>query len=272
MKISLAQIYPTLGDLKKNYQLVEDKIKEAIALKQQLIVFPELALTGYFLKDQVVDLAPAVPAYLEKIKKLSKEIDILIGAIEESADHQFYNAAFYFAQGNLLHRHRKIYLPTYGMFDEKRYFSEGKQLRAFDTSYGRVAVLICEDAWHLSSAYLAALDGAQILYVISSSPLREGVDQYWQELNQIFAAKFNMITVYCNRVGVEDGVTFWGGSEAYNADGSLIGRADLLKQADLQLDIDLNKIRESRVISPLIREERKDLVLKELERIWREES
>lgn len=272
MKIVLAQIYPTLGNLDKNYQLIESRITKAMQKKQDLIIFPELALTGYFLKDQVVDLAAETAKYLEQIKELSKNIDILIGAVEESKDHQFYNSAFYFSSRELKHVHRKIYLPTYGMFDEKRYFSAGSQLRSFETRYGKSAILICEDAWHLSSVYLAALDGAQILYIISSSPLREGTSEYWQDLNKIFASKFNMVTIYCNRVGVEDGVTFWGGSEAYYPDGTLIDRGKLIDEDIINIEVDLNKIRESRITTPLIREERKDIVLKELERIWREEA
>lgn len=270
MKTILAQIYPLLGNLAKNYELITQKITIAVSQRAELIVFPELALTGYFLKDQVIDLAAEAAVYLEKIKALSDNIDILIGAIEETPDHQFYNSAFYFSGKKLVHVHRKIYLPTYGMFDEKRYFSAGGQLRAFETKFGRAAVLICEDAWHLSSIYIAALDGAKILFILSSSPLREGASEYWQELNKIFADKFNIVTIYCNRIGVEDGVTFWGGSESYGADGKLLVRGKMIDEDFINVDIDLSSVRENRIAAPLWREERKDLILKELERIWRE--
>jgi predicted amidohydrolase len=270
MKIRLAQIYPTLGNLNKNTELVKNEIQKALQEKSEVIVFPELALTGYFLKDQVVDLTSETAEKLEEIKKLSTTIDIVIGAIEESPDHMFYNTAFYFSQGELLHSHRKAYLPTYGMFDEKRYFSAGNTIQKFSTKFGNSAMLICEDAWHVSSIYLAALDGATTLYILSSSPYREDIPAYWQSLNQFYAEKFALNIIYCNRVGVEDGVTFWGGSEAYTANGTLIQRAPLFDQAALEITVDHSVARSSRIASPLFKDERPDLVLKELKRIWHE--
>jgi len=269
MKIKICQIYPTLGNLAKNYQ----KIAEIINAEKtaDVLVFPELALTGYFLKDQVVDLAEETAKYLHMIQDLSAERDILIGAIEKTADQKFYNSAFYFSEKKLLHTHRKAYLPTYGMFDEKRYFSAGNQIRTFQTKYGKAVILICEDAWHLSSAYLAALDGAAVIFILSASPYREGIAEYWQNITQAYSKYFDIAVVYANRSGVEDGVSFWGGSEAYQAGGKLIAKAPELKEVFLDVNLDLAELQDQKTHSIFNRDERKDLVLRELNRLWQNE-
>jgi predicted amidohydrolase len=268
MKIALAQIYPTLGNLAANYALLE---KETLAARQngaRLIIFPELALTGYLLKDQVYDLLPLAREYLAKLTELSRGIDLLFGSIEEQ-NSRAYNAAFYLSGGELIHTHRKVYLPTYGMFDEKRYFSAGSQFQTFASVLGQTAILICEDAWHFSSAYLAASAGAENVVIISSSPYRAGIAKQWQNINRSIAENLVVNVFYCNRAGVEDGVTFWGGSAVYTNDGQLLGGAAELKSETLFLDLPEN--REARQQSVFVRDERPEVVLKELSRIWRTE-
>jgi predicted amidohydrolase len=265
MKIALAQIYPTLGDLAANYALLEKEILAAQQNGARLAIFPELALTGYLLKDQVFDLLPEAAEYLQKLKKLSAGIDLLFGSIE-TQDSRAYNAAFYLSGGELRHTHRKVYLPTYGMFDEKRYFSAGSQFRTFPSVLGPTAILICEDAWHFSSAYLAASAGAENIVIISSSPYRAGIPKHWQNINRSIAENLAVNVFYCNRSGVEDGVTFWGGSEVYTNDGQLLSRAAELKTETLFLDLPEN--RGARAQSVFVRDERPEVVLKELSRIW----
>ncbi|GBR75925.1 carbon-nitrogen hydrolase, partial [Candidatus Termititenax persephonae] len=200
MQIVLAQIYPKLGDVAANYQLLSQEILAARNRGAGLIVFPELALTGYFLKDQIQDLSGAAAEELRRLQELSADIDIAVGSIEER-NGRAYNSAFYLRQGQIWHTHRKVYLPTYGMFDEKRYFSAGSRFGVFDTAAGQTALLLCEDAWHFSSAYLAALSGAENLLILSSSPYREGIQAKWQAINQTLAGHFAMNVIYCNRVG-----------------------------------------------------------------------
>ncbi|GBR73049.1 carbon-nitrogen hydrolase [Candidatus Termititenax aidoneus] len=265
MKIALAQIYPTLGNLAANYALLEKEILAARQNGARLIIFPELALTGYLLKDQVFDLLPGADEYLPKLKKLSAGIDIILGSIE-SQNSRAYNAAFYLSGGELVHTHRKVYLPTYGMFDEKRYFSAGSQFQTFASVLGPTAILICEDAWHFSSAYLAASAGAENVVIISSSPYRAGIEKQWQNIQSGIAENLAVNVLYCNRAGVEDGVTFWGGSVVYTDDGQPLGRAAELKPETLLLDLPEN--REARQQSVFVRDERPEVVLKELSRIW----
>src|SRR6185369_9256604 len=156
-----------------NMALVEAAIEKGISEGAQLVVFPELALTGYFLKDLVPDVALGLDApQIQRLKLLSRRISIAIGLVEVTSDYRFFNTALYLEEGEILQVHRKVYLPTYGLFDEQRYLARGEHFRAFDTRFGRVGMLICEDMWHLSAPYILAMDGATTLICLSSSPGR----------------------------------------------------------------------------------------------------
>ena len=179
--IAIAQIDPRLGDVEANLALYERHAREARGAGADLIVFPELSLTGYLLKDMVpnVALRRDAPA-MRRLAELSRGTALLAGFVEETPEFRFYNSAAYFQDGELLHVHRKVYLPTYGLFDEGRYFARGDRIRAFDAKIGRVAVLVCEDMWHPSTVYIATLDGALTVLCPSASPIRgisEDVDQ-----------------------------------------------------------------------------------------------
>src|SRR5262245_14921617 len=161
LRVAIAQINPKLGDLAANLALYEEKIRQGIKERAQFLLFPELSLTGYFLRDTVPSVALTTnSSELKVLKKLSRQLPFVAGLVEESADHRFFNSAIYFENGEVCHVHRKVYLPTYGMFDEQRYFARGDRVRTFDSKFGRLAVLICEDLWHPSTIYLAALQGA----------------------------------------------------------------------------------------------------------------
>lgn len=266
LNIALAQTYPRLGQLQKNTEHISAIVEKTIA---DIVVFPELAGTGYILKDQVQDLSPQATTQLQRICELSQSKDIVFGGLQTTAERT-YNAAYYLSQGQIIHTHRKLYLPTYGMFDEKRYFSEGNQIRAFDTRFGRMAILICEDAWHLSSGYLAALDGTQYLIIISASPYREGIAKTWKDICTMHAQAFALNVIYCNRVGIEDGLTFWGGSMVIGPDGKVLAEAPQLEETVLQIKLDEKKLQQ-RQYSAFVRDEKRAVVLKELERLWRHE-
>jgi len=216
----LAQIKPKLGCVADNLALIEERIQQAIAAKADLVIFPELALTGYFLKDLVPEVARRLDSpEIMRLVELSRQISIAVGFVEETSDYRFFNSALYLENGAIRHLHRKVYLPTYGLFDEQRYMARGEQLRAFDTKFGRMGILICEDMWHLSASYILAMDGATTLVCLSSSPGRGiegdtlGSANAWQQLTSTTAMFLNCRVLYCNRVGYEDGVNFWGGSE-----------------------------------------------------------
>jgi NAD+ synthase (glutamine-hydrolysing) len=274
--IGIAQVSPRLGDVAHNLALYEAEVREARARGVDLLVFPELTLTGYFLKDMVstVALRPDAPE-IARLAELSRDVALVAGLVEETADFRFYNVALYFEDGALRHVHRKVYLPTYGMFDEQRYFARGAQVRAFDTAFGRVAILICEDLWHPSTAYLAALDEAAIVVCPSASPLRgisegEEIDdnaRYWGLLNSFYTQTYGLFMVYANRVGFEDGVGFWGGSEIVDPFGERLARGRYYEPDFVAAEVTLKTARRKRVAAPLLRDEDLDLTINELLRI-----
>lgn len=275
-KVAIAQINPRLGDLQANLALYEEQIRRAVRERADLLVFPELSLTGYFLRDMVPNVALRLSSReIEGLKKLSREVAFVGGLVEESSDYRFYNAAAYFENGEIRHIHRKIYLPTYGMFDEQRYFARGDRLRAFDSKFGRMALLICEDLWHPSTAYLAALDGALAILCPSASPLRgiqEGQPQddnarYWEMINRTYAEAFSLFMVYGNRVGFEDGVGFWGGSEILDPFGQRMAKARYYDEDFVVGEVALESVRRKRTMAPLLRDEDLDLTMNELLRI-----
>jgi len=275
-KVAIAQINPRLGDLQSNLALYEEKIRRGVKEKADLLLFPELSLTGYFLRDMVPNVALKLSApEIKELKKLSREVSFVAGLVEESSDYRFYNAAVYFEDGEIRHVHRKVYLPTYGMFDEQRYFARGDRVRAFDSKFGRIAVLICEDLWHPSTVYLAALDGAAAILCPSASPFRGITDQqvqddnarYWELINRAYAETFSLFLIYGNRVGFEDGVGFWGGSELLDPAGRRIAKAKYYDEDFVIGEVNLEVVRRKRTMAPLLRDEDLDLTINELMRI-----
>ncbi len=279
-RIAIVQLAPRLGDLQTNLALHEQWIGEARARGADLIVFPELSLTGYFLKDMVSTVALRLDApEMQRLGELSRGVELVVGLVEESEDFRFFNSSLYFRDGELRHAHRKVYLPTYGLFDEARYLARGDRIRCFSSGLGRTAVLICEDLWHPSTVYIAALDGALAVICPSSSPLRgihDGCERddnaaYWELLNAMYAQTFGLYVVYANRVGFEDGVGFWGGSEIVAPDGQRLAKGRYYEEDLIVADLCLKEPRRQRVAAPLLRDENLDLTLNELLRIRQQE-
>ena len=276
IRVAIAQINPKLGDLPANMAGYEQKIRQAIEQRADLLLFPELSLTGYLLRDTVPSVALTLNSPdIDKLKQLSRELPFVAGLVEESSDHRFFNAAVYFEAGEVRHVHRKVYLPTYGMFDEQRYFARGDRVRAFDSKFGRMAILICEDLWHPSTIYLAALDGALAVVCPSASPLRGIVDsqvqddnaRYWEMINQAYAETYSLFMLYANRCGFEDGVGFWGGSEIVDPFGQRIAKAKYYHEDFVLGDVGFEAVRRKRTMAPLLRDEDIDLTINELMRI-----
>lgn len=270
----LAQIKPKLGCTEDNLKIIEAEIAKAREAGADLIVFPELAVTGYFLKDLVPEVALKIDSSeILRLVNLSIGISIVIGFVEETADYHFYNSAIYIEDGEIIHLHRKVYLPTYGLFDEQRYLAHGEKIRAFDTKFGRFGMLICEDLWHLSASYILAMDGATALICLSSSPAR-GIDgdslgsaSAWQKLVSTTALFLNCRVLYCNRVGYEDGVNFWGGSEYIAPSGESLVRGKLMDEDFVTASVYEGALRRERIFSPMIRDENLFVTMQELGRI-----
>lgn len=276
---ALVQIKPKLGCLADNLKLVREQIEEAIRQQADLAVLPELALTGYFLKDLVPEVALALDSpELAVLKELSRRISIAVGFVEVTPDYHFYNSAAWFEDGELKHLHRKVYLPTYGLFDEQRYLARGDRFRGFDTKFGRVGLLVCEDMWHLSAPYLLAMDGATTLVCLSSSPGR-GVDGdelgtagAWRNLTTATARFLTCRVLYVNRVGYEDGIAFWGGSHVVSPSGAVSVAAPEFEESLTLARLRESELRRERIASPLVRDENLSVTLRELSRIDLERS
>ncbi|HUI26701.1 MAG TPA: nitrilase-related carbon-nitrogen hydrolase [Candidatus Kryptonia bacterium] len=274
--VAAAQIAPRLGDIEANLTLYREQLQAARGLGADLLVFPELSLTGYFLKDMVSTVALRLDSkQVNELRALSQQTAFIAGLVEETPDFRFYNSAVYFAGGEIRHVHRKVYLPTYGLFDEGRYFARGDRIRSFESNLGRMATLICEDLWHPSTVYIAALDHAVIVICPSTSPLRgitDGANQddnarYWESLNRTYAQMFSLFIVYANRVGFEDGVGFWGGSEIIDPAGQTLAKARYYEPDLITAEVNLKRARQRRVVAPMLRDEDVDLTINELLRI-----
>lgn len=274
--VAVAQIDCVLGDLKRNIEKHISYIQSAIKEKASLILFPELSLTGYTLRDINIDVAvnPFKSKLFDDFKKLSKEIIIIVGGVEEGENFAIYNSAFVFEDGEVKHIHRKIYPPTYGMFEEMRYFSSGRNVRAFDTKLGRIGVLICEDLWHISLPYLLAIDGATVIAGLAASPTRisgesDELTNYKinSEHHRTYARLLSVYLLFSNRVGYEDGVNFWGGSEVVNSDGEVVAVAKLFEEDLIFAEVDFNTIERSRQFSRHFIDEDPYFVERELKRI-----
>lgn len=280
--IGLAQIYPKLGDVNANLTKHLDYIAQAKARGVELVIFPELSLTGYQVQDLVPEVAirahPDDPTFAQLLTA-SHDLDVVFGFVQQDSRNRFYIASAYLSKGECLHIHRKIYLPTYAMFDEARYFDMGEHVRAFDTRFGRVGMLICEDFWHVSPPYLLWMDGADMFILQSSSPSR-GLDMgdtlsvaRWVELvNQAYGSTFTNYVLHCNRVGYEDGKNFWGGSSVVNPDGEFLTKGVYFDEALITQTIDLNQVHRVRSRLPLLRDERPELLQRELARILRRDG
>ncbi len=278
LRVALAQVSPVLGDIQRNLTLHLDQIEAARRQQADLIVFPELSLTGYFVRDMVPDLAlfPTGPV-VGRLIEAAGATSLVAGLVEESARHRFFNAAFFAEGGRIVHLHRKVYLPTYGLFDEQRYFAAGERIEAFDTaSFGRVGILICEDFWHLSAAAIMQAEEVDLLICLANSPAR-GVDgpqigtaRTYQQLCGAFAQLLGAVVIMVNRVGFEDGLCFWGGSMVIGPDGRTIASAPLLDEALTLAAFDPAELRRQRLIAPLARDERLLLTIEELNRIKRQ--
>jgi NAD+ synthase (glutamine-hydrolysing) len=216
---------------------------------------------------------------MRDLAALSAGLDVVLGTVIESPDHRYFNASLYFSQGDLVHVHRKVYLPTYGMFDEQRYFAPGDRFRSFATLFGRAGILVCEDIWHLSSAYILSLEGVDMIICPSSSPGRGvttderlGTAESYRLVCRTYAQFLTTFFLYCNRVGFEDGANFWGGSMVIGPNGDIIAQHEDADEALVLATIDLAEVRRERLANPLLRDERIELTINELRRVWHERT
>lgn len=278
MKVALAQISPHLGDVKKNLALHLEYIEKAKKKRTDLLIFPELSLTGYTLQDLVPDVAitPGDSKELAFLLKAAGKTAVVLGFIEERAEEKgiFYNSVAYLFDGKILHIHRKVFLPTFGMFDETRFFAQGKNFFTFPTPNGRTGMMICRDFLSYGAGYLLFAGGAEIIIAISAAPGRGlsgeegfGSSRMWELMGEMLSRFSNVFCIYCNRVGFEDGKPFAGGSFIFNPFGKLLCLASYTESQMLIQDIDMEESREARKLWPYKRDDKPEIILESLKRI-----
>lgn len=276
MKVALVQIAPRLGDLEYNVKLHQKIAAKAKKENVELLIFPELSLTGYTLKDLAQDVAinPQKDPVFTKITALSHGMAVVFGFVEEGEDGLIYNSSAFLSQGQTLHIHRKVFLPTYGMFEEGKFFAQGKNFRTFSTAFGKAGMMICYDFLHYGASYLLFAGGSGLNIIISAAPGRGvandqsfSTSSMWELMGKTISRFSSAFVFYCNRVGLEDGKVFAGGSFIYNPGGTLIAQSPYVDEDFLVADIDLEEIKSFRKKWPYRRDDKPEIILEALKRI-----
>ncbi|MEX2110559.1 MAG: NAD+ synthase [Gemmatimonadaceae bacterium] len=275
--LAVVQFKPRKGDYATNLARLAGVFSQLDALEPHpdVAVFAETALTGYFVEGGVRDVAMTAGAFARDLNAqystavdTPRPLDVCIG-FYEVWNNAFYNSALYVTLGApngqplIRHVHRKLFLPTYGLFDEERFVDRGFEVRAFDTDWGRAAMLICEDAWHSMTATVAALDGASTIFILSASPARgvwpreeEGPVpanlKRWERLARDIAEEQGVFVALVNLVGTEGGKSFYGGSIITGPHGDVRAKAPLWDETILTITLDPNDLTRARSDAPLL--------------------
>ena len=282
VRIALAQIAPRLGDVDGNLELVSQRVAAAAGDGADLIVFPELALTGYLLQDLVPEVAMrADDPRLAALSDGAGESMVAVGFVEETPEHRYCNSVALLRGGQVIGLHRKVYLPTYGLFDEGRFTRAGDTIRTVRVGepLGRIGLSVCEDFWHASLPMLQAADGASLLVNVAAGPSRAPGSAAgmvaiagWHKMQDTYALLGTVGIAFCNRVGNEEGLTFWGGSRLLAPDGRVLVEAPLWEEALVVGELETDDLRMQRYTLPLLADERLELVRRELDRIIAERA
>ena len=256
LRVSMAQINPTVGDLAGNAAKIIERIREAESLGADLVAFPELALTGYPPEDLVLRRG-FVESNLETLDRVCEatgglHVTAIVGFVDYA--HDIFNAAAVIQDGALAGAYHKQFLPNYGVFDEARYFRPGEGVQLFDIAGARVGVTICEDIWYSSGPMQdQCLAGAEVVVNINGSPFHAGKSLQREQMLATRAADNAVLTLYCNLVGGQDHLIFDGGSTVYGPGGDLIARAPLFREDLLTVDLDVEEVRQTRLHDPRLR-------------------
>jgi len=301
MKVTVCQTSPVFLDVKANLEDIVGKIHEGREGGADLIVFPELALTGYFVGRRYHEAALRLDtSEIRTLVSATKGTAAIVGFIEESPSMNFYNSALVAVDGELLFAYRKLNLPNYGSFEERKYFSHGKQIPVFKLADCTIAVFICNDVWHPSLPYLAVCQKADIFVIISNSCEESMGTEFsnmrsWEIINKFYSRIFGIYNISVNRVGEEtfeerrsliaaeivktasqppsekliepQTYRFWGGSEIVNPYGKAEAKAALYKEDRISGEISRDLLRQKRILLPYLRNDDPYFTHRELERI-----
>jgi predicted amidohydrolase len=262
IKIALAQMSCKREDKAENLQKIEQTVIKAKKQAADLVIFPELSLTGYVVRDQIYELAETIPGpstkAMENIAKKTKA-HIVFGMPElsEKAQATIYNAAVFVGPEGVIGKYRKMYLPTHSVFEEKRYFRPGYQTAAFDTELGKIGLIICYDIFFPEVSRLTRLKGAQLIVCISASPATRRA--FFETLTVARAIENTAFLAYANLVGIEDGLQFWGGSRVVGPNGKVLVQAKYDEEDLAMCDVDYADIRPVETFVPTLKDLRPEL-------------
>jgi predicted amidohydrolase len=272
MKLAIVQTKPRKGDFERNLASLGEAFAQTATDERNgapdLIVLPEAALTGYFLEGGVYEAALPAERMAERMAETWREAagdapaEIAFGFYENAAG-TYYNAAMYLRVENgahtIVHVHRKLFLPTYGVFDEARFVSRGRSADAFDARCGRAALLICEDAWHAIMPTIAAVKGARLLIIPSASPGRGFAAggalesaEHWRQVLRMHAIEHGIFIAYAGLAGFEGGKGMSGSSCVVHPCGEVVASAPLFGAHIVRAEIDPGEIERARARLPLL--------------------
>ena len=262
IKLALAQISSKRENKKENLQKIEDLTIKAKEQGADLVIFPELSLTGYVLHDQVYELAEVIQGpSTKRIEELAKKtgMHIIFGMPElgEKTKATIFNTAVLVGPTGVIGKFRKMYLPTHSVFEEKRYFRPGYQIAAFNTAIGNIGLFICYDIFFPEICRLTRLKGAELIVCISASPAVRR--SYFEILTAARALENTAFLAYVNLVGVQDGLQFWGGSRLVSPIGNLLAKARYDEEDLLICEVDYRDIRPVETFIPTLRDLRPEL-------------
>jgi len=300
MKVTIYQTSPVLHDLQANLEKVISKIREGHEQGAQLVVFPELSLTGYFVGERYHEVALRLDSEeIRRVAAATKGTAAVVGFIEESPSMNFYNSALVAVDGSVLFAYRKLNLPNYGVFEERKFFASGKSVPIFRLHDFSVSVFICNDMWHPSLPYLGVCQKADVFVTIFNSSQGSMGDEFsniesWQIINAFYSRIFGVYNICANRVGKESPekrrtvseetakgaipqdamqtYRFWGGSEIINPFGKIIATANLYEPDEISGDISRDILRKKKILLPYLRNDDPYFTHRELQRILYEKQ
>jgi len=262
IKLALAQISSRRENKKENLQKIEEFTIKAKEQAADLVIFPELSLTGYVVHDQIYELAEIIPGpSTKRIEDLAKKTGMYIifgmPELSEKTEATIFNTAVFVGPNGFIGRYRKMYLPTHSVFEEKRYFRPGYQTASFDTTLGNIGLCICYDIFFPEVFRLTRLKGAELIVCISASPaIRRS---YFEILTAARALENTAFLAYVNLVGVEDGLQFWGGSRLVSPTGDILAKAKCDEEDLVSCEVDYSNIRAAETFIPTLRDLRPEL-------------
>ncbi len=301
MRVAICQTSPVLLDIKSNLEDVISKIHQCKKKGADLIVFPELALTGYFVGLNYHEAALRLDSpEIKRIVAITKGTAAIVGFVEESLSMNFYNSALIAVDGEILFAYRKLNLPNYGVFEERKFFSNGKHVRVFKLYDFNVSVFICNDLWHPALPYLGVTQKADIFITIFNSSQGSMGDEFsniesWEIINKFYSRIFGIYNICANRVGEEGPeekrcvseddaaqketpevfllpesektYRFWGGSEIINPFGHTIYKAKQYEPDIIMGEVSKDFIRKKKILLPYLRDDDPYFTRREITRI-----